>query len=83
VQIICSWQVHSALSLLHGLLLFSFVFILAGAPIIESTHNELKFTAPLLRRQLPLLVKVAILNLAKLFFNYHGGVVATGFRLRF
>jgi hypothetical protein len=27
--------------------LFSFVFILAGAPIIESTHNELKFTAPL------------------------------------
>lgn len=26
--------------------LFSFVFIFAGAPIIESTHNEIKFTAP-------------------------------------
>lgn len=31
--------------------LFSFIFIFAGAPIIESTHNEIKFTAP----SLPLL----------------------------
>ncbi len=25
----------------------SFLFILAGGPLVESTHNELKFTAPL------------------------------------
>ncbi len=27
--------------------LFSFVFILGGAPMIESTHNQIQFTAPL------------------------------------
>ncbi len=37
--------------------LFSFVFIFAGAPIIESTHNEIKFTAPSL--QLPRLWSVS------------------------
>ncbi|MCF7643147.1 chromate efflux transporter [Acinetobacter johnsonii] len=48
--------------------LFSFVFILAGAPIIESTHNELKFTAPL--TAITAAVVGVILNLA-LFFAYH------------
>ncbi|MCH7336111.1 chromate efflux transporter [Acinetobacter sp. NIPH 2699] len=48
--------------------LFSFVFILAGAPIIESTHNELKFTAPL--TAITAAVVGVILNLA-LFFGYH------------
>lgn len=48
--------------------LFSFVFILAGAPIIESTRNELKFTAPL--TAITAAVVGVILNLA-LFFSYH------------
>lgn len=48
--------------------LFSFIFILAGAPIIESTHNELKFTAPL--TAITAAVVGVILNLA-LFFSYH------------
>ena len=48
--------------------LFSFVFILAGAPIIESTHNELKFTAPL--TAITAAIVGVILNLA-LFFSYH------------
>lgn len=48
--------------------LFSFVFILVGAPIIESTHNELKFTAPL--TAITAAVVGVILNLA-LFFSYH------------
>lgn len=48
--------------------LFSFVFIFAGAPIIESTHNQLKFTAPL--ATITAAVVGVILNLA-LFFSYH------------
>ena len=48
--------------------LFSFVFILAGAPFIESTHNELTFTAPL--TAITAAVVGVILNLA-LFFSYH------------
>lgn len=48
--------------------LFSFVFILAGAPVIESTHNQLKFTAPL--TAITAAVVGVILNLA-LFFGYH------------
>lgn len=48
--------------------LFSFIFILAGAPVIESTHNELKFTAPL--TAITAAVVGVILNLA-LFFAYH------------
>ena len=48
--------------------LFSFVFILAGAPFLESTHNELKFTAPL--TAITAAVVGVILNLA-LFFSYH------------
>ncbi|MEK5750120.1 chromate transporter, partial [Acinetobacter nosocomialis] len=48
--------------------LFSFSFILAGAPVSESTHNELKFTAPL--TSITAAVVGVILNLA-LFFSYH------------
>ena len=46
----------------------SFVFILAGAPIVESTHNELRYTAPL--TAITAAVVGVILNLA-LFFGYH------------
>lgn len=48
--------------------LFSFVFIFAGGPFIESTHNEIKFTAPL--TAITAAVVGVILNLA-LFFSYH------------
>lgn len=48
--------------------IFSFLFILAGAPIIESTHNQIKFTAPL--AAITAAVVGVILNLA-LFFAYH------------
>lgn len=46
----------------------SFVFILAGGPLVESTHGELKFTAPL--TGITAAVVGVILNLA-LFFAYH------------
>lgn len=46
----------------------SFVFILAGGPMVESTHNNLKFTAPL--TAITAAVVGVILNLA-LFFAYH------------
>ena len=46
----------------------SFVFILAGGPFVESTHNDLKFTAPL--TAITAAVVGVILNLA-LFFGYH------------
>ncbi|WP_079435018.1 chromate efflux transporter [Zoogloea sp. LCSB751] len=46
----------------------SFVFILAGGPFIETTHNDLKFTAPL--TAITAAVVGVILNLA-LFFGYH------------
>ncbi|MGI9634638.1 hypothetical protein ACR2E9_03575 [Acinetobacter baumannii] len=45
--------------------LFSFVFIFAGAPIIESTHNQIKFTAPL--TAITAAVVGVILNLALIF----------------
>ncbi|MDR2248627.1 chromate efflux transporter [Acinetobacter sp.] len=48
--------------------LFSFIFIFAGGPFIESTHNEIKFTAPL--TAITAAVVGVILNLA-LFFSYH------------
>lgn len=48
--------------------LFSFVFILVGAPIIESTHQHIQFTAPL--TAITAAVVGVILNLA-LFFSYH------------
>ncbi len=46
----------------------SFIFILAGGPLVESTHNNLSFTAPL--TAITAAVVGVILNLA-LFFCYH------------
>lgn len=46
----------------------SFVFILAGGPLVESTHGNLKFTAPL--TGITAAVVGVILNLAG-FFAYH------------
>jgi chromate transporter len=46
----------------------SFMFILAGGPLVESTHNDLKFTAPL--TAITAAVVGVVLNLA-LFFAYH------------
>ena len=46
----------------------SFLFILAGGPLVESTHNELKFTAPL--TAITAAVVGVIVNLAG-FFAYH------------
>ncbi len=46
----------------------SFLFILAGGPLVESTHNELKFTAPL--TAVTAAVVGIIVNLA-LFFAWH------------
>ncbi|MDD3352630.1 chromate efflux transporter [Zoogloea sp.] len=46
----------------------SFLFILAGGPLIERTHGDLKFTAPL--TAITAAVVGVILNLA-LFFAYH------------
>jgi chromate transporter len=46
----------------------SFVFILAGGPLVESTHDNLKFTAPL--TGITAAVVGVILNLA-LFFAWH------------
>ncbi|MEY4762110.1 MAG: chromate efflux transporter [Pseudomonadota bacterium] len=46
----------------------SFVFILAGGPLVEATHDDLKFTAPL--TGITAAVVGVILNLA-LFFGYH------------
>lgn len=46
----------------------SFVFILLGGPLVETTHNNLKFTAPL--TAITAAVVGVILNLA-LFFGYH------------
>ncbi|CAM8663225.1 2A51, chromate transporter, chromate ion transporter (CHR) family [Comamonadaceae bacterium] len=46
----------------------SFIFILAGGPLVETTHNKLSFTAPL--TAITAAVVGVILNLA-LFFGYH------------
>ncbi|HEY6134230.1 MAG TPA: chromate efflux transporter [Rubrivivax sp.] len=46
----------------------SFIFILAGGPLVESTHGRLGFTAPL--SAITAAVVGVILNLA-LFFAYH------------
>ncbi|ODU50645.1 MAG: chromate transporter [Thiobacillus sp. SCN 63-374] len=46
----------------------SFLFILAGAPLVEATHGNLKFTAPL--TGITAAVVGVILNLA-LFFGWH------------
>jgi len=46
----------------------SFIFILVGGPLVESTHDDLKLTAPL--TAITAAVVGVILNLA-LFFAYH------------
>ena len=46
----------------------SFIFILAGGPLVESTHGNLRFTAPL--TAITSAVVGVILNLA-VFFAYH------------
>ncbi|WP_034300441.1 chromate efflux transporter [Herbaspirillum sp. RV1423] len=46
----------------------SFLFILAGGPLVEATHEDLKFTAPL--TAITAAVVGVILNLAT-FFGYH------------
>jgi chromate transporter len=46
----------------------SFIFILAGGPLVESTHDDLKFTGPL--TAITAAVVGVILNLA-VFFAYH------------
>ncbi len=46
----------------------SFLFILAGGPLVEATHGDLKFTAPL--TGITAAVVGVILNLA-LFFAWH------------
>ncbi|RYY01426.1 MAG: chromate efflux transporter [Gammaproteobacteria bacterium] len=46
----------------------SFIFILAGGPLVESTHGEMKFTGPL--TAITAAVVGVILNLA-MFFGYH------------
>jgi chromate transporter len=46
----------------------SFLFILAGGPLVESTHDDLHFTAPL--TAITAAVVGVIINLA-LFFGYH------------
>ncbi|KAF0812679.1 Chromate transport protein [Andreprevotia sp. IGB-42] len=46
----------------------SFIFILAGGPLVEATHDDLTFTAPL--TAITAAVVGVILNLA-LFFAYH------------
>ncbi|MDP5008331.1 MAG: chromate transporter, partial [Glaciimonas sp.] len=46
----------------------SFLFILAGGPLVESTHGDIKFTAPL--TAITAAVVGVILNLA-VFFAYH------------
>ncbi len=46
----------------------SFVFIFAGAPLVESTHGQLRFTAPL--TAITAAVVGVVLNLA-LFFAWH------------
>ncbi|HJT19131.1 MAG TPA: chromate efflux transporter [Nitrospira sp.] len=46
----------------------SFIFILAGGPLVESTHNDLNYTAPL--TGITAAVVGVIVNLA-LFFGYH------------
>ncbi|QDF98386.1 chromate transporter [Azoarcus sp. DD4] len=46
----------------------SFLFIFAGGPLVEATHDDLKFTAPL--TAITAAVVGVILNLA-MFFGYH------------
>ncbi len=46
----------------------SFLFILAGGPLVETTHNDLKFTAPLTAITAAV---VGVIGSLALFFGYH------------
>lgn len=46
----------------------SFIFILAGGPLVESTHNELAFTAPLTAITAAV---VGVMAQLAMFFGYH------------
>jgi chromate transporter len=58
----------AALVVTYFTFLPSFIFILAGGPLVESTHGNLKFTAPL--TGITAAVVGVILNLA-VFFTWH------------
>ena len=58
----------AALVVTYFTFLPSFIFILLGAPLIETTHGNLRFTAPL--TGITAAVVGVILNLA-VFFAYH------------
>jgi len=58
----------AALIVTYFTFLPSFLFILAGGPLVESTHGKLQFTAPL--TGITAAVVGVILNLA-MFFAYH------------
>jgi chromate transporter len=60
--------VAAAIVVTYFTFLPSFVFIFVGAPLIETTHGDLKFTAPL--TAITAAVVGVILNLA-MFFGYH------------
>jgi chromate transporter len=60
--------VIAALVVTYFTFLPSFLFILAGGPLVESTHGNLKFTAPL--SAITAAVVGVILNLA-VFFAWH------------
>ena len=71
-----SWAQPVSSILLCGIILLvtwftflpSFVFILAGGPVLESTHSEVRLTAPL--TAITAAIVGVIVNLA-LFFAYH------------
>ena len=66
----CSWLAGMAAAMVVTWFTFlpSFLFIFLGAPFIESTHGNLKFTAPL--TGITAAVVGVIVNLA-VFFAYH------------
>ena len=68
VDIITNKRVLAACLVTWFTFLPSFLFIFAGGPLIETTHNNLRFTAPL--TAITAAVVGVILNLA-VFFGYH------------
>ena len=64
----CRWRGSRASVATFFTFLPSFLFILAGGPVIESTHGELRFTAPL--TAITAAVVGVIVNLGA-FFAWH------------
>lgn len=62
-------SIIGALAVTYFTFLPSFLFILAGAPLIESTHGQLKFTAPL--SAITAAVVGVIVNLAVFFAGHN------------